>query len=48
MKICWNLCQIIGKDSEYAQLKLSSGEIRLVQLNAEQQLEWFLIKIKKY
>ena len=25
-------CQIIGKDSEYAQLKLSSGEIRLVRV----------------
>ena len=28
-------CQIIGKDSEYAQLKLSSGEIRIVRVECK-------------
>merc|ERR1711871_1263626 len=28
-------CQIVGKDSEYAQLKLSSGEIRLVRVECK-------------
>ena len=31
-KIRWNHGQLVGKDADYAQIKLSSGEIRIVRV----------------
>ena len=39
--------QIVSKETPYVQVKLVSGEIRHINKNLEQQLEKFLIQIKK-